>query len=120
MITSAFANRDSIAFLLNESAGAPDLGQSVQSRDDAGLLDEYSRTIVSAANRVGPAVVNIDIKQSLPGRRGPPEVGGRGFGFLIAPEGFFLTQNHGWHLAKQNTVSLPRGREGPAPLDGAY
>src|SRR5260370_6294284 len=80
MTTSTFANHDAVAFLLNESAGAPDSGRLFYSHDDAGLLDEYSRTVVSAADRVGPAVVNIDIKQRLNSRRGPREVGGSGSG----------------------------------------
>jgi S1-C subfamily serine protease len=118
MRTSTFPNRDSIALLLNESADASDLGRSVQSGDDAGLLDEYSRTVVSAADRVGPAVVNIDIKQRLNSRRGPREVGGSGSGFVIAPDGFILTNSHVVHNANQIAVSLPDGREYPAQLIG--
>jgi S1-C subfamily serine protease len=118
MTTSNYPNRDSIASLLNESADAPDLGRSVQSHNDAALLDEYSRTIVSAANRVGPAVVNIDIKQRLNSRRGPREVGGSGSGFIIAPDGFILTNSHVVHDANQIAVSLPDGREYPALLVG--
>src|SRR5438132_10427562 len=87
-------------------------------RDDGVLLDEYSRTIVSAADRVGPAVVNIDIKQRLDSRRGPREVGGSGSGFVIAPDGFILTNSHVVHDANQIAVSLPDGREYPAQLVG--
>jgi S1-C subfamily serine protease len=118
MTTSNYPNPDSIVSLLNESADTPDLGRSVQSHDDAALLDEYSRTIVSAANRVGPAVVNIDIKQRLNSRRGPREVGGSGSGFVIAPDGFILTNSHVVHDANQIAVSLPDGREYPAQLVG--
>src|ERR1700693_1152138 len=108
-----------VAALLNESEG-PGL-ESTQvspSRDDAALIDEYSRTIVSAADRVGPAVVNIDIKQRLESRRGPREVGGSGSGFVIAPDGFILTNSHVVHAANQINVSLPDGREYPAQLVG--
>src|SRR5467141_138919 len=118
MTTSTFPNRDSIAFLLNESAEATDSGRSLHAHDDAGLLDEYSRTVVSAADRVGPAVVNIDIKQRLNSRRGPREVGGSGSGFVIAPDGFILTNSHVVHNANQIAVSLPDGREYPAQLVG--
>src|SRR5437773_12542633 len=114
MTTSAFPKRDSIAFLLNESAHTPDLGRSLHSRDDAALLDEYSRTVVSAADRVGPAVVNIDIKQRLESQRGPREVGGSGSGFAIAPDGFTFTNSHVVHAANQIAVSLPDVRESPA------
>ena len=106
--------------LLDESPSGPEFDRpSIASpRDDGVLLDEYSRTIVSAADRVGPAVVNIDIKQRLDSRRGPREVGGSGSGFVIAPDGFILTNSHVVHDANQIAVSLPDGREYPAQLVG--
>src|SRR5438270_561599 len=109
-----------LAALLNES----EAGQAFESaqvspgRDDAALLDEYSRTVVSAANHVGPAVVNIDIKQRLESQRGPREVGGSGAGFVVAPDGFLLTNSHVVHAANQIAVSLSDGREYPAQLVG--
>jgi len=106
--------------LLDESHSGPEFGRPsiAPRRDDGLLLDEYSRTIVSAADRVGPAVVNIDIKQRLDSRRGPREVGGSGSGFVIAPDGFILTNSHVVHDANQIAVSLPDGREYPAQLVG--
>src|SRR5438477_244367 len=109
-----------VAGLLNESEAGLKFESSQVSpgQDDAMLLDEYSRTIVSAANRVGPAVVNIDIKQRLDSRRGPREVGGSGSGFVIAPDGFILTNSHVVHAANSITVNRPDGREYPAQLTG--
>src|ERR1700730_13932212 len=106
--------------LLDESHSGPEFARPdiTPPRDDGVLLDEYSRTIVSAADRVGPAVVNIDIKQRLDSRRGPREVGGSGSGFVIAPDGFVLTNSHVVHDANQIAVSLPDGREYPAQLVG--
>ena len=72
---------------------------------DAVLLDEYSRTVVAASERVAPAVVNIDIKQQRRGRQGAREVGGSGSGFIIAPDGFILTNSHVVHDAIQITVN---------------
>src|SRR5438270_4604655 len=110
----------SLAVLLNESEAGQEFESSRVSPgpDDAALLDEYSRTIVSAADRVGPAVVNIDIRQRLNSRRGPREVGGSGSGFVIAPDGFILTNSHVVHDANQIAVSLSDGREYPAQLVG--
>ena len=110
----------SAVLLLDESLSGLEFDRpSIASpRDDGVLLDEYSRTIVSAADRVGPAVVNIDIKQRLDSRRGPREVGGSGSGFVIAPDGFILTNSHVVHDANQIAVSLPDGREYPAQLVG--
>src|SRR5947209_8351955 len=109
-----------LAALLSESEAGPALRSSQASpgRDDAALLDEYSRTVVSAADRVGPAVVNIDIKQRLESQRGPREVGGSGSGFVIAPDGFVLTNSHVVHAANQIAVSLPDGREYSGQLVG--
>src|SRR6266568_5581022 len=109
-----------IAALLNESETGPEfeLSQVSPGQDDTMLLDEYSRTVVSAADRVGPAVVNIDIKQRLDSRRGPREVGGSGSGFVIAPDGFILTNSHVVRAANQIAVSLSDGREYPAQLIG--
>src|SRR5438105_167229 len=110
----------SFAAFVNES----EAGQAFESaqvsagRNDAVLLDEYSRTVVSAADRVGPAVVNIDIKQRLESQRGPREVGGSGSGFVIAPDGFILTNSHVVHAANQIAVSLSDGQEYPAQLVG--
>jgi S1-C subfamily serine protease len=86
--------------------------------NDLALLDEYSRTVVSAVERVAPAVVNIDIKQHVNSRRGPREIGGSGSGFVITPDGFILTNSHVVHGASQITVNLPDGREYLAQLIG--
>ena len=109
-----------IAALLNESKAGSVFESSRVSPgwNDAALLDEYSRTVVSAADRVGSAVVNIDIKQRLESQRGPREVGGSGSGFVIAPDGFILTNSHVVHAANQIAVSLPDGREYSGQLVG--
>ena len=85
---------------------------------DSLLLDEYSRTVVAAVDHVAPAVVNIDIKKHLNSRRGPRELGGSGSGFIIAPDGFILTNSHVIHEATAITTNLPDGREFPAQLVG--
>jgi S1-C subfamily serine protease len=87
-------------------------------RDDSALLDAYSRTVVSAVARVAPAVVNIDVKQRINVRRAPREISGNGSGFIIAPDGFILTNSHVVHAASAITVNLPDGREYPAQLTG--
>ena len=105
-------------FLLSD-ANVGDVGQSRISRpNDSALLDEYSRTVVGAVERVAPAVVNIDIRQSVNGRRSQREVGGSGSGFVIAPDGFILTNSHVVHEATAMVVNLEDGREYRARLVG--
>jgi S1-C subfamily serine protease len=117
-------NAASMDFLLHEANSRPSQPASDQAeastaaRDDSGLLDAYSRTVVSAVARVAPAVVNIDIKQRLNVPRGPREISGNGSGFVITPDGFILTNSHVVHGASSITVNLPDGREYPAQLTG--
>src|SRR2546429_607876 len=78
---------------------------------DEQLLDSYSRTIAAVVNRVAPTVVNIRV---LSGERGP----GGGSGFIIARDGFILTNSHVVHGARELHVTLSDGREYPAVLTG--
>src|SRR5438045_9477012 len=61
------------------------------STDDL-LLDEYSRSVVSAVAWVAPAVVNIEIEQRV--KNGLRDVDGRGSGFVITQDGFVLPTSH--------------------------
>jgi S1-C subfamily serine protease len=113
------SNADRIDFLFNESGtGVSQPIQGEATRDDSELLDAYSRTVVSAVGRVAPAVVNINVKQRVPARPGEREVSGNGSGFVIAPDGFILTNSHVVHRASTITVNVPDGREYPAQLIG--
>ncbi|HXX40760.1 MAG TPA: trypsin-like peptidase domain-containing protein [Chthoniobacterales bacterium] len=85
--------------------------------DDA-LLDEYSRTVVGAVERVAPAVLNIEITHPIEGRRGQRGVSGSGSGFTIAPDGFILTNSHVVHGAGKIEVNLSDGRRYSAQMVG--
>jgi S1-C subfamily serine protease len=90
-------------------------GRNDVSTDDL-LLDEYSRSVVSAVARVAPAVVNIEIEQRVKNR--PRDVAGSGSGFVITPDGFILTNSHVVHHSTRIVVNLPDGRDCPAQLMG--
>jgi S1-C subfamily serine protease len=83
---------------------------------DAALFDEYSRAVVSAVERVGPSVVNIEVQQRS--KNQPREIAGNGSGFVITPDGFILTNSHVVHGASRVLVNLPGGGDYPAQLIG--
>jgi S1-C subfamily serine protease len=104
--------------LLNESQprnGSGPIGISDVSSDDS-LLDEYSRSVVSAVSRVSPAVVNIEIEQRIKGQS--RNVAGSGSGFVITPDGFILSNSHVVHQATRIIVNLSDGRDYLAQLIG--
>ena len=78
---------------------------------DLELLDTYSRAVVGAVQRVGPAVVHIQVQQGR-GR------GGSGSGFIFTPDGFMLTNSHVVHGASEISVSTAEGERFPAELVG--
>jgi len=80
--------------------------------DDAKLLDAYSRTVVDAVARVGPAVAAISVRRRVADRDGRThEVGGTGSGFAFTPDGFVLTNSHVVHGASSVHVVFPDGSE---------
>jgi S1-C subfamily serine protease len=74
---------------------------------DDGLLDAYSRTIASVAERVGPAVAAVVSK----GR-------GMGSGVAISPDGLIVTNDHVVDGASALEVVFPDGRQLTANVIG--
>ncbi len=80
---------------------------------DVEALDEYSRAIVTAADKIGPSVVGIrvypranDVRPPAPRRENGV---GTASGFVLTPDGYVLTNSHVVHGAARIEVALPDG-----------
>ena len=117
---NTFSSRDTFRLAPALSESDPEVAEPparpLLTDDD--LLDSYSTSITQAVAKVGAAVVNIRVQGSQRDNRRGPESGGSGSGFVIAPDGFILTNSHVVHGAAKIEVSLADGRVFPANLVG--
>jgi S1-C subfamily serine protease len=109
--------------LLSVAGALPDFpppAASVSDVADDQLLDAYSNAVIRASERVGPAVVRIEVEQkrrSVRGRQFQPPPG-TGSGFVFTPDGFILTNSHVVSHASRINVSLHDGSRHVADLVG--
>jgi len=106
---------DGPPFDLVQSPDAPGTSAGVPRADDAGLLDAYSRAVSSAVARVAPAVAHVRVERA---RGRAAERQGSGSGFLIAPDGYLVTNSHVAGGAAAIEVTLPDGRTAAASVVG--
>jgi S1-C subfamily serine protease len=83
--------------------------------DERGLLDAYSRAVVDVVDQVTPSVVSIRvIAENRRGHKGE----GAGSGFVVAPDGFVVTNDHVVERARSVAVVFTDGRELEARIVG--
>src|SRR4051794_12658153 len=92
------------------SEHTPDLPPQSHRHDDD-LLDAYSAAVTTAAARITPSVVNVEV--SAQGKRR-----GGGSGFLFTPDGFILTNSHVVTGASSIDVTLADGTRCAASVVG--
>jgi S1-C subfamily serine protease len=116
-----------IELLSDESISADDAQRPgnhlIHSEPDEDLMDAYSRAVITAAEKVSPSVVYIEVQQPGKSRRGnrermPQEARSSGSGFIFTPDGFILTNSHVVHGARRIEVTVSGGRKYQADLIG--
>ena len=83
---------------------------------EAEALDAYSQVVISVAERLGPAVVNVSAAREVrvrtrSGERRTQDSSGAGSGVVITPDGYVLTNTHVVSGASRLEITTNDGRE---------
>ncbi len=103
----------------HQTLGPEPQPKSEPSTSDVELLDAYSQAVIGAADKISPAVVNLEVSRAMTARSATPqEPTGAGSGFLFTSDGYILTNSHVVHGAGQIRARLSDGQELSADLIG--
>jgi S1-C subfamily serine protease len=87
------------------------LSSQANATTELAAFDAYSRAVIGAVEKVGPAVLHLQV-ESERGR------GGAGSGVVFTPDGYVLTNSHVIAGAKRVTASFADGRSSGAAIVG--
>lgn len=79
--------------------------------NDVAAFDAYSRTVIGVVEKIGPAVLHLQVENA----RGH---GGAGSGVIFTPDGYVLTNSHVIAGGKRITAGFPDGRSSGASVVG--
>lgn len=88
--------------------------------DESEVFDAYSKAVIQAADKISPAVVNIEVtpRASRAPEPSPAQPHATGSGFIFTPDGYILTNSHVVHGAGRVDVAVSDGRRMRADLIG--
>ena len=99
--------------------GPADSAARTAPAQDEEPLDAYSRVVTAVAEKVGPAVVSVEVRHQAEGRSRPGrERPGHGSGFVFTPDGLVLSNSHVVHGATRIEAAFADGRRLRAELVG--
>ena len=88
--------------------------------DESEIFDAYSQAVIQAADKISPAVVNIEVtaRESRSPEPSQTQPHATGSGFVFTPDGYILTNSHVVHAAGRVDVTVSDGRRMRADLIG--
>lgn len=106
----------------SENSGTTE-NRTQQLQPDEDLLDAYSRAVITAAEKISPSVVYIEVHSPVRSRKAnvprfSREARSSGSGFIFTPDGFILTNSHVVHDSKSIAVTIADGSKYGADLIG--
>ena len=99
-----------------DSTPSPGPAQTSSDFKDSDLLDAYSRAVIGVVEAVGPSVVSISIGKTSKTDEFEPV--GAGSGFVIAPDGYIVTNCHVVEDAPKIEAAFTDGSRRKATLVG--